>query len=279
MFTIDIKSKSFSRPNHSENLVLKNILFKIEDQDFLSIIGPSGCGKTTLLRILAGFDQKFDGKILYLSNSSESSEYNQYSLNPNKSTQKNSLENRQRQYKSLNSLGKVGYIPQEFSLFPWLTIEQNIRFGLNIKNIPKKEQDVVVSRLLDLVGMREYKDYLPKEISGGMQQKIAICRAIAINPTSNLIVMDEPFSALDSQTRNALQRDLLDIWKKQNLTIVFVTHNIDEATFLSKRVIVLSSNPASITREVRIDLAHPRDRTSLAFNNIRKELLSYVQKE
>lgn len=88
MFTIDIKSKSFSRPNHSENLVLKNILFKIEDQDFLSIIGPSGCGKTTLLRILAGFDQKFDGKILYLSNSSESSEYNQYSLNPNKSTQK-----------------------------------------------------------------------------------------------------------------------------------------------------------------------------------------------
>ncbi|WP_457557884.1 ABC transporter ATP-binding protein [Candidatus Harpocratesius sp.] len=279
MFTIDIKSKSFSRPNNSENIVLKNIQFKIEDHDFLTIIGPSGCGKTTLLRILAGFDQKFNGSIQYLSNSTELSDFDQHSSKKDSSSQQKNMEKKIKIYKSLKSLGKVGYIPQEFSLFPWLTIEQNIRFGLNIKNIPKKEQDAVVSRLLDLVGMREYKDYLPKEISGGMQQKIAICRAIAINPTSNLIVMDEPFSALDSQTRNALQKELLDIWKRQNLTIVFVTHNIDEATFLSKRVLVLSTNPASITREILIDLPHPRDRTSLAFNTIRKELLSYVQKE
>ncbi len=251
MFKIQIKSKSFQTPDNTMNHVLQNLEFNIKEHDFISIIGPSGCGKTTILRILAGFDNDFDGSLLYSPNSDNN-------------------------YEKFDSLGKIGYIPQEFSLFPWLTIEKNIRFGLNIKNIPKKEQDETVDRLLDLVGMKEYRKHLPKEISGGMKQKIAICRALAINPMSNLIVMDEPFSALDAQTRNALQQDLLDIWRKQKLTIVFVTHNIDEATFLSKRVLVLTKLPAKIIKEFNIEIPHPRSRTNLEFNKIRKDLLSYL---
>ncbi len=251
MIKIHIKSKSFQTPDNTLNQVLQDLEFNIEEHDFISIIGPSGCGKTTILRILAGFDNDFDGSLQYSPNSDNN-------------------------YEKFDSLGKIGYIPQEFSLFPWLTIEKNIRFGLNIKNIPKEEQDDTVDRLLDLVGMTKYRKYLPREISGGMKQKIAICRALAINPMSNLIVMDEPFSALDAQTRNALQQDLLDIWKKQKLTIVFVTHNIDEATFLSKRVLVLSKIPAKVIKEFKIEIPHPRSRTSLEFNKIRKDLLGYL---
>ena len=251
MFKINIKSKKFMTPEKTENLVLKNLEFDVEENDFVSIIGPSGCGKTTILRILAGFDKDFDGSLEYSPNSDNN-------------------------YEKFESLGKIGYIPQEFSLFPWLTIEKNIRFGLDIKNIPKKEQDETIERLLDLVGMTEFRKYLPHEISGGMKQKIAICRALAINPTSKLIVMDEPFSALDAQTRNSLQEDLLEIWRKQKLTIVFVTHNIDEATFLSKRVLVLTKLPAKVLKEFNIKIPHQRDRTSLEFNKIRKDLLSYL---
>lgn len=251
MFKIKIKSKSFQAPDNTTNQVLQNLEFNIEEHDFVSIIGPSGCGKTTILRILAGFDSDFEGSLKYSPNSDNN-------------------------YQKFESLGKIGYIPQEFSLFPWLTIEKNIRFGLNIKNIPNKEQKEITTRLLNLVGMSEYRKYLPKEISGGMKQKIAICRALAINPMSNLIVMDEPFSALDAQTRNVLQQDLLNIWRKQKLTIVFVTHNIDEATFLSKRVLVLTKLPAKILKEFNIEIAHPRDRTSLEFNKIRKDLLNYL---
>ena len=251
MFKIKIKSKSFQTPDNTSNQVLQNLEFNIKEHDFLSIIGPSGCGKTTILRILAGFDSDFDGSLEYSPNSDN-------------------------KYEKFESLGKIGYIPQEFSLFPWLSIEKNIRFGLNIKNIPKKEQDETVTRLLNLVGMSEYRKYLPKEISGGMKQKIAICRALAINPMSNLIVMDEPFSALDAQTRNSLQKDLLEIWRKQKLTIVFVTHNIDEATFLSKSVLVLTKLPSKVLKEFNIEIPHPRDRTSLEFNKIRKDLLGYL---
>lgn len=257
--SVQIKSKSFPAPDNSSVEVLKNVEFTIHNNEFLTIIGPSGCGKTTLLRILAGFDKDFSGRISY-------------------STQNGRNDSRDKK-NTFEPLGRVGYIPQEFSLFPWLTVEENIRFGLKINRIPKKQQDPTVSRLLKLVGMEKYRNYLPKEISGGMQQKIAICRAIAINPVSNLIVMDEPFSALDAQTRNNLQADLLEIWSKQNLTIVFVTHNIDEAVFLSQRVLVMSETPAEILKDYPINLPHPRDRTDSEFNRIRREMLEYLKKE
>ncbi len=259
MLKIILKSKSFLTPNKNFKEILSNITFSVQDNDLVTIIGPSGCGKTTLLRIIAGFDDKFDGDILFSNNLiSDNSKDNKGNIN------------------SLIRLGKIGYIPQDFSLFPWLTIEKNILFGLEIKDASKLHKETTLKNLLDLVKMQDYRKYYPKEISGGMKQKIAICRAIATNPKSKLIVMDEPFSALDAQTRNSIQEDLLKIWKKQKLSIIFVTHNIDEAVFLSKRIIVLSKDPAKIQKIVEIDLPHPRDRTSEEFNQIRRNLLKYL---
>jgi NitT/TauT family transport system ATP-binding protein len=255
MISAKIQLKEFQSAQEESTTVLQNFNFEIHPGDFISIIGPSGCGKTTLLRILAGFDTDFEGSISLDSVSGSKSE-------------SDSLDGQR--------LGKIGYIPQEFSLFPWLTVEDNIRFGLNIKKMPKQEQDPIISRLLDAVKMTEFRNYYPKELSGGMKQKIAISRALAINPTSNLILMDEPFSALDAQTRNKLQQDLIDIWREQNLTIVFVTHNIDEAVFLSNRILVMSHIPATIAHEEPIEFPHPRDRTSPEFNAIRRKLITFL---
>lgn len=249
--SIKISSKQFDTPDHGRMEVLSNINFNLNPHDFISLVGPSGCGKTTILRILAGFDDEFEGEI---TDGEKSSKLNH----------------------SFDRLGNVGYVPQEFSLFPWLTVEDNIKFGLRIKNYTKEEQNNVTGRLLRLVEMEEFRKYYPKDISGGMKQKIAICRAIATNPASNLIVMDEPFSALDAQTRNEIQTDLLRIWQEQNLTIVFVTHNIDEAVFLSNKILVLGKDPASIRKVEPVDLPYPRDRTSAEFNAIRKDLLKYL---
>lgn len=250
MLDVNIETKQFQTPQKTTKEVLSKIRFSLSDHDFISIIGPSGCGKTTLLRILAGFDDEFVGEII-------SSEYDQAT-------------------KKFSRLGNIGYVPQDFSLFPWLTVEDNIKFGLRIKKYSKDDQSEITARLLRLVEMEEFRKYYPKDISGGMKQKIAICRAIATNPASNLIVMDEPFSALDAQTRNSIQNDLLRIWHEQHLTIVFVTHNIDEAVFLSNKVIVLGKDPANIQKIESIDLPHPRDRTSSEFNSIRKGLLNYL---
>lgn len=253
MISVNIKSKEFISAQNESTKVLSGLSMEIYPHDLITIVGPSGCGKTTLLRIIAGFDDDFEGTIKI--NSSESSEAS------------SKLEDYSR-------LGKIGYIPQEFSLFPWLTVKENIEFGLNLQKVPKKLREATTSRLLEAVSMTEFKNYYPKEISGGMKQKIAICRALAINPSSNLIMMDEPFSALDAQTRNKLQQDLIKIWKEQNLTILFITHNVDEAVFLSNRVLVMSSTPAKIVHEENISCKHPRDRTSPEFNAIRRRLLS-----
>ena len=259
MISAKIQLKQFQSAQEESTIVLRDFNFEIHHHDFISIIGPSGCGKTTLLRILAGFDTDFEGSITLGSGSEVDSETE---------SETDSLE--------VQRLGKIGYIPQEFSLFPWLTVEENIRFGLNIKKVPKPEQDPIIARLLEAVKMTEFAKFYPKELSGGMKQKIAISRALAINPTSNLILMDEPFSALDAQTRNKLQLDLIDIWRQQNLTIVFVTHNIDEAVFLSNRILVMSHIPATIAHEEQIDFPHTRDRTSPEFNAIRRKLITFL---
>jgi ABC-type nitrate/sulfonate/bicarbonate transport system ATPase subunit len=258
MFQININSKSYQTTQNESKHVLKDFSMQIKSHEFITIVGPSGCGKTTLLRILAGFDTDFQGEILFSSVPNQNDNLNNFS--------------------KPQLLGNIGYVPQDTSLFPWLTVEENLRFGMKIKNIPPKEQILRSNQLLDLVNMKEYAKYYPKEISGGMKQKIAICRALAVNPTSNLILMDEPFSALDSQTRNTLQEDLLKIWESKNLTIVFVTHNIDEAVFLSTKVFVLSSTPSKIIHVENIGLSHPRERTSIEFNQIRKNLFQYFKK-
>lgn len=252
MFRLQNIVKNFKSANNETKNVLSDVSLDIHEHEIITIVGPSGSGKTTFLRILAGFDKDFHGSIKY--------------------SQDNGVS-----FAEIPLLGKIGYVPQESSLFPWLTVEENIAFGLRLKEISKGEQENIINSLLELVGLTPFRQYYPKEISGGMRQKVTICRALAINPTSNLILLDEPFSALDSQTRNALQVDLLRIWKERNLTIVFVTHNIDEAVFLSTKVHVFSSLPAKILCTFPIQIPHPRDRTSPEFNSVRKRIMQCVQ--
>ena len=251
MFRLKNISKIFRSTSNEVKHVLDNINFDIPQCKIISIIGPSGCGKTTLLRIIAGFDKDYEGEILYQKDNDA-------------------------EFRPFSSLGNVGYVPQEYSVFPWLTVEKNVQFGLNLKNISKEIQGRIINDLLDIVKLSAFRNYYPKEISGGMKQKVAICRALAINPLSNFILMDEPFTALDAQTRNKMQSDLIEIWQKQKLTILFVTHNIDEAVYLSDVVHVMSQSPSKIIRSVEIDLPRTRDRTDTKFNKIRRELLSML---
>ncbi|MHA1819540.1 MAG: ABC transporter ATP-binding protein [Promethearchaeota archaeon] len=274
-------NKYFLNKENKKIEILKDISFKLFENEFISIVGPSGCGKTTLLRIIAGFDDNYQGSIRiynYDNNDRDPSTQSQ-SLTRDHTAKNKKSKNHLEHENNSNLLGKIGYVPQEDSLFPWKTVEGNIRFGLKAKNIPEPQQKKIVKELLDLVGLPGIEKYFPKELSGGMKQKVAICRALAVNPQSHIILMDEPFSALDSQSRNLIQDDLINIFKKQKLNIIFVTHNLDEAIYLSDRVIILSNKPAKIKEIVQIDLPHPRDRTSTQFQKYRKHMFQLLKEE
>ncbi len=247
VFHFEEIQKDFINEQGDQVHVLNRVTFSVAEGQISSIVGPSGSGKTTLLRIIAGFDPKFYGKIF--------------------------VEDGQNVETSL-PVGSIGYIPQEPSLFPWYTVEDNVGFSLHLRKVPIIERQQRVRELLRMVDLEQYRAYYPKELSGGMKQKVTICRALASPPKYGILLLDEPFSALDAQTRNALQRDLLKIQKSQNLTLIFVTHNIDEAVFISDHVIVFSPLPAHVKDIVSISIPHPRDRTSLEFNTIRKTLLN-----
>lgn len=250
--------KYFKSEHNNENmLVLDDLSLEIRENEFISLIGPSGCGKTTFLRIAAGFDNKFKGTI-------------KSSIGFIKGTGEN---------KKNPLLGRVGYIPQQESLFDWLTAGDNIKYGLNIKKVSRDEKNKITDDLLKLVDLSDYKDYYPKELSGGMKQKVIICRAIAVQPELNILLMDEPFSALDSQARNRIQVDLLRIWKEKKMTILYITHNIDEAVFMSDRIAVMTKKPSKIKDIIEIDLIRPRDRTSMEFNAIRRKILHLLSEE
>ena len=224
--------------------VLDAIDLQVLDREFFTIVGPSGCGKTTLIRIIAGLEKPSSGKVFL---------NDQIIRSPSK---------------------KIGYIPQEFSLFPWKTVEGNINFGLKVNNVKKSVSKVKVNQLLNLTGLFKFKDYYPKEISGGMQQKVAIARSLATN--QNILLLDEPLRSIDAQSRNKLQDDIIEIWKKSNRTMFFVTHNIDEAVYLSDRIAVLSPLPGSVKEIIPVSLDRPRDRTSSEFNAIRKKILNLI---
>jgi NitT/TauT family transport system ATP-binding protein len=215
--------------------------------EFLSIIGPSGCGKTTLLRIIAGLEQHTTGEVL---------------INGEQLTE---------------PWSRVGFVFQEYALFPWRTVSENIEFGLEIKNVPKQDRRQRALEYIHKFGIDGFEDKYPKELSGGMKQRVAIARTLINNPS--MILMDEPFGSLDSQTRNTMQEFLLSIWQNSNRTILFVTHNIDEAVFLSNRVIGLSKRPGSIKFSLEIAIPMPRDRTSSEFNQYRKEILNFLHRE
>lgn len=226
---------------------IEDMNLSIDEGEFVSFIGPSGCGKTTILRLIAGLEPPTEGEIFERGEKVEGPGSNR------------------------------GMVFQEFALFPWRTVIKNIEFGLEIKGIPKAERQKIALEYIDLVNLEGFEDAHPNELSGGMKQRVGIARALANEP--DVLLMDEPFGSLDAQTRNIMQRELLNIWQKTNKTIIFVTHSVDEALFLSDRVIILTARPATNKKEFKIDLPRPRDRAGKEFARIRHEILAEVEEE
>lgn len=198
----------------------------IQDNDFVCIVGPSGCGKSTILRMLAGLDFPTAGEII---------------VNDKKVT---------------GPGPDRGMVFQTYTLFPWMTVEENIKFGLKIKKLPKEEQTEITDRYLDIIGLKKFAKAYPKELSGGMKQRVAIARALANQP--EVLLMDEPFGALDPHTKSMMQLLMREIWEKENPTVVFITHDIDEAVFLANKIYVMSARPGKMVKEVNVYLPHKR---------------------
>ena len=201
----------------------------VEDNDFITILGPSGCGKSTLLRIVAGLDRPTTGRVKL-----DGQEVNQ--PGPDR-----------------------GMVFQSYTLFPWLTVRENIAFGLREKRVPVAEQADIVNRFIAQVGLKGFENHYPKQLSGGMQQRTALARALANDP--KILLLDEPFGALDNQTRALMQELLLGIWEADRKTVLFVTHDIDEAIFMANRVLVMTARPGRVKCDIPIDLPHPRHYT------------------
>lgn len=222
---------------------LKDVSIDIQDNDFVTVVGPSGCGKSTLLRMLAGLDFPSSGKIV--------------------------IDDRE-----IHGPGPDrGMVFQAYTLFPWMTVEDNIKFGLKVKNLPKDEQDVIAQRYLKVIGLEKFANAYPKELSGGMKQRVAIARALANQP--EVLLMDEPFGALDPHTKSMMQLLMREIWEKEHPTVVFITHDIDEAVFLANKVYVMGTHPGRIIKEVGVYLPHKRTlelRDSPEFIKIRKDI-------
>lgn len=231
----------------SETVVLEDFSLDIRKGELISIVGPSGCGKTTILRMLAGLVQPTSGKIL---------------IGDRECTTPGS---------------DRGMVFQDFALFPWRSVRKNVEFGLEIAGMPKEQRRERADKYLKIVGLEKFADHRVHELSGGMKQRVALARALVTNP--DVILMDEPFGALDAQTRNLMQAGLLKILDKTDQTIIFITHSVDEAVFLSDRIVILTKRPAKIKEVVEIDWPRPRDRASPEFTALRKRILEELEKE
>lgn len=210
-------------------VALQPTSLEVADNDFITILGPSGCGKSTLLRIVAGLDQPSLGEVHLDGAPVEGPGADR------------------------------GMVFQSYTLFPWLTVRQNICFGLREKGMPVAEQQAVADRFIGEVGLRGFESHYPKQLSGGMQQRVALARALANDP--KILLLDEPFGALDNQTRALMQELLLSIWELHRKTVLFVTHDVDEAIFMANRCVVFSARPGRIKNELAIDLPYPRHYT------------------
>ncbi len=208
-------------------IALDNVSFSIEQGEFVSVLGPSGCGKTTLLNIVAGFDKQTDGTV-------------QVGGKP-----------------VTGPSPERGVVFQSFALFPWKTVLGNVVFGLRMRGVPRKEREPVARQYLELVGLQGFERKFPHELSGGMQQRLGVARVLANEPA--VMLMDEPFASVDAQTRRKLQQDLTAIFEARHPTVFFVTHDIEEAVFLSDRIVVLSARPGTVRDIVEVPLSRPRD--------------------
>ena len=213
-------------PRRPGLVALHNVSFSVRNKEFVCLLGPSGCGKTTLIRIIAGLIRADRGEIRVNG-------------------------------KAVSAPGRDRcMVFQQFGLLPWRTVLGNVEFGLEIEGIARAERQRIAGEYLALVGLSGFENYYPHQISGGMQQRVGIARALSKKP--DILLMDEPFGAVDAQTREQLQEELLKIWNKTDTTVIFVTHSIDESIYLSDRVIIMQSRPGRIKEEVQVDLPRPR---------------------
>jgi len=246
--TLVIKGLNKTFPKERDKLTaIQDFNLEVKDEEFVCVLGPSGCGKTTLLRIIAGLETKTDGSI-------------------------------QLDGKEIIGPGSDrGMVFQEFALFPWRSTRKNIEFGLEIRKISAKEREKIAQKYIDLVGLRGFENSHPYELSGGMKQRVGIARALANEP--KVLLMDEPFGALDAQTRNLMQKELLRIWKETKKTVIFITHSVDEACYLADRIVVMTSRPGTIKEIFDIEWERPRDRASVEFATLRKKILAELERE
>jgi NitT/TauT family transport system ATP-binding protein len=231
-------------------VALENISLDVADNEFSVIVGPSGCGKTSLLRLVAGLIEPTEGAI-WLDN------------------QRVTGPGRER-----------GMVFQSYTLFPWLTVQRNVEFGLKLRRIAPEERRDIVRRFLAQVGLDGFEKHYPKQLSGGMMQRVALARALANDPA--VLLMDEPFGALDSQTRSLMQELLLEIWQHSSKTVLFITHDIDESILLGDRVYVMTARPGRIKEMVEIDLPRPRSvdvLTSEAFMALKRRIMHSIHEE
>ena len=243
-------SRTFTSPGGQSTQALQPVDFEVRTNDFVTILGPSGCGKSTLLRIAAGLDFPTTGQVLL-------------------------------DGQAIDGPGADrGMVFQSYTLFPWLNIAQNIRFGLRERGLPEAQQKERADYFIAKVGLRGFEQHFPKQLSGGMQQRTAIARALANDP--KILLMDEPFGALDHQTRELMQELLQGIWEAERKTVLFVTHDIDEAIFMGNRVVVMSARPGRIKCDIAVPLAHPRHysvKTTPVFTELKARLTEEIRVE
>ena len=231
-----------------DTLAMENVNINVLENEFVCIVGPSGCGKSTLLRMIAGLDEISGGDII--------------------------IQDR-------NIIGPGadrGMVFQAYTLFPWMTVADNIKFGLKLRKVPKDEQEAIVDKYLKVIKLEKFRNSYPKELSGGMKQRVAIARALANSP--EVLLMDEPFSALDPQTKADMQLLMRQIWQVEKPTVLFVTHDIEEAVFLSSKIYVLTSRPGTVKKEVPVFLPYDRDlslKDAEQFIKIRKEVNGLIE--
>lgn len=237
--------KVFNTEKGNNLKALDKINLSIKENEFVCILGPSGCGKSTLLRIIAGLDYASSGEVLFKGNV------------------------------HTKACKEIGMVFQNYSLMPWLNVIDNIGLGLNFSKISKKQRQELSMEYLDMIGMKDFAKAMPHELSGGMQQRVAIARSLANDP--DVLLMDEPFGALDAYTRIVLQKELLRIWENHKKTILFVTHSVDEAVFLADRIILMDTKPGKIKKEIFIDMDRIRDRANPKYAKLMAELLNDLE--
>ena len=247
ILTVKDVSKTFETNTGERLRAVDSVSLSVSRNDFVCIVGPSGCGKSTLLRIAAGLEPATSGSIFF------------------------------REHDVRRPHPDIGMVFQEYSLFPWLQVMDNVASGPEFSGVKKTERLKIAAHYLEVVGMYEFSDAFPHELSGGMRQRVAIARAFANDP--EILLMDEPFGSLDAHTRILLQKELLRIWETHRKTVLFVTHSVDEAVYLADRVVIISARPGKITEILEINMERPRSRADPRFGKLADHILQQLEKQ